>query len=115
MKPLICPHCRARIFFEQTACAQCNGALSFDPATADIVAATSGVPCANRELIGCNWATDAGDPYCPSCRLTRTIPNLRSNRNLSLWRKVEQAKRRLTYDLMRLDLPLAVPSGAHIA
>jgi hypothetical protein len=115
MKQLLCPNCRTRIFFEQSVCAQCDAALSFDPATADIVAATSVLSCANRDLIACNWATDDSDPYCPSCRLTRTIPNLRSNRNVTLWRKVEQAKRRLTYDLMRLDLPLAVPSGAQIA
>ena len=73
------------------------------------------VPCANRDLIGCNWSVQDGMPYCRSCRLTRTIPNLGSDRNLALWRKVEQAKRRLTYDLMRLELPLAVPSGAQIA
>ncbi|MBC7576044.1 MAG: putative zinc-binding metallopeptidase [Tardiphaga sp.] len=115
MKPLICPHCRSRIFFEQSECAECATAISFDPAQADVVRAVSVLSCANRELIGCNWSTDPGDPYCRSCRLTRTIPNLGSDRNLALWRRVEQAKRRLTYDLMRLALPLAVPSGAHIA
>ena len=41
-----------------------------------------------------------------SCRLTRTIPNLGTTRNVILWRKVEEAKRRLIHDLKRLKLPL---------
>lgn len=115
MKQLICPNCRTRIFFEQTECANCAEALSFDTAVADVVPATTVQPCANRTLIGCNWSTDDEDPFCTSCRLTRTIPNLGSDRNVMLWKKVEQAKRRLTYDLMRLELPLAIPGGAQIA
>jgi hypothetical protein len=115
MKQLICPNCRTHIFFEQNECVRCGTAVSFDTGPSHMVAAAAVVPCANRDLIGCNWATHDGYPYCQSCRLTRTIPNLGSDRNLMLWRRVEQAKRRLTYDLMRLELPLAVPSGAHIA
>jgi hypothetical protein len=115
MKQLTCPHCHTRVFFEQSLCAQCGTALGFDTACSCMVAADAVRPCANRDLIECNWATDARDPYCPSCRLTRTIPSLGSARNVALWKKVEQAKRRLTYDLMRLNLPLAVPNGAHIA
>jgi len=72
------------------------------------------VPCANRTLIGCNWSVDDGHPFCHSCRLTQTIPNLASNRNVMLWKRVETAKRRLVYDLARLGLPLAVPQGQQI-
>jgi hypothetical protein len=115
MKQLICPNCRQRMFFEQGACGHCGEAVSFETGQMRLVASASVIPCANRDLIGCNWATGDGDPYCRSCRLTRTIPNLESARNLALWTKVEQAKRRLTYDLLRLDLPFAVPSGAYIA
>ncbi|WP_371420944.1 putative zinc-binding metallopeptidase [Tardiphaga sp.] len=115
MKQLICPNCQTRVFFEQSDCAQCGEALIFDTARSNVVSVASAMACANRDLIACNWATDESDPFCPSCRLTRTIPNLASDRNVALWKRVEQAKRRLTYDLMRLRLPLAVSSGAHIA
>ena len=115
MKQLNCPHCRQRIVFEQSPCSHCGTPVSFDSGSLRMVRGRNVVPCANRDLIGCNWSVQDGMPYCRSCRLTRTIPNLGSDRNLALWRKVEQAKRRLTYDLMRLELPLAVPSGAQIA
>jgi len=62
--------------------------------------------CANRLLIGCNWAVNDDGRYCPSCRLTRTIPSLQTERNVLLWRRVEESKRRLLYDLKRLTLPL---------
>ena len=115
MKQLNCPHCRQRIVFEQSPCSHCGTPVSFDSGSLRMVRGRNVVPCANRDLIGCNWSVQDGMPYCRSCRLTRTIPNLGSDRNLALWRKVEQAKRRLTYDLMRLELPLAVPGGAQIA
>src|SRR6478752_5922954 len=107
MKQLICPNCQTRVFFEQSDCVQCGEALIFDTAQSNVVSAAAAMSCANRDLIACNWATDDSDPFCPSCRLTRTIPNLVSDRNVALWKRVEQAKRRLTYDLMRLRLPLA--------
>lgn len=115
MKQLICPNCQARVFFEQDLCTACEMVLSFDTVQVKVVDATTVIPCANRNLIACNWATDDRHVYCPSCRLTQTIPNLEQDRNRLLWKKVERAKRRLTYDLMRLRLPFSVPNGAHIA
>ncbi|AWL13174.1 uncharacterized protein HMF8227_02723 [Saliniradius amylolyticus] len=44
--------------------------------------------------------------YCASCRLTTTIPNLNRSENLTLWFRMEQAKRRLLYTLSKLDLPI---------
>ena len=64
------------------------------------------MPCANRTVIGCNWSAEAHHTYCFSCRLTRTTPYLGTTRNVLLWRRVEQAKRRLVYDLQRLKLPM---------
>ena len=56
----------------------------------------------------CNWAVPAEDPngLCPSCRLTRVIPDLTQPANLELWHKLEIAKRRLVYTLLILKLPL---------
>ncbi len=114
MRQLHCPKCRTATFFEFGQCANCETALAFDPKLYRFEALQSVIPCANRTLIGCNWSVDDGFPFCHSCRLTRTIPNLGSNRNVMLWKRVETAKRRLVYDLDRLGLPLAVPSGQQI-
>ena len=42
---------------------------------------------------------------CVSCRSSQVIPTLSKPENLHRWRKLEQAKRRLLYDLLRLGLP----------
>jgi hypothetical protein len=115
MRQLLCPHCRTATFFELEQCPTCDTPLAFDPKCLAFDELKSTVPCANRTLIGCNWSVDDGQGFCHSCRLTRTIPNLGSTRNVRLWKRVETAKRRLVYDLARLGLPLAVRSGQQIS
>ena len=115
MRQLHCPKCRTATFFELGQCPSCDTLLAFNPKRMAFEALQSTVPCANRTLIGCNWSVDDGQPFCPSCRLTRTIPNLGSDRNVMLWKRVERAKRRLVHDLARLDLPLAIRSGPQIS
>ena len=115
MRQLTCPKCRTATFFEIGQCPTCETPLTFNLTLFSFEALESVVPCANRTLIGCNWSVDNGHPFCHSCRLTRTIPNLGSDRNVVLWKRVETAKRRLVYDLGRLDLPLAIPSGPQIS
>ncbi|MEP6841232.1 MAG: putative zinc-binding metallopeptidase [Bradyrhizobium sp.] len=115
MRQLHCPKCRTATFFELGQCATCETPLTFNLKLLSFEELKSMVPCANRTLIGCNWSVDDGHPFCRSCRLTRIIPNLGSDRNVALWKRVERAKRRLVYDLSRLDLPLAVPSGPNIS
>jgi len=88
----------------------CGRALAFDAATLTMVSEEmpgSGLPfCANREGSSrCNWlAPDAAS--CLSCQVTRTIPSLSKPENHNRWRKLELAKRRLLYDVMRLGLPV---------
>jgi hypothetical protein len=50
----------------------------------------------------------ADDPtgFCAACRHNRTVPDLTVPGNDLLWRKIETAKHRLFYSLLRLDLPL---------
>jgi hypothetical protein len=115
MRQLHCPKCRTATFFELGQCSTCETLLAFNVKLFAFEALKSAVPCANRTLIGCNWSVDDGHPFCHSCRLTRTIPNLGSDRNVMLWKRVETAKRRLVYDLARLDLPLAIRSGSQIS
>ncbi|MGJ7491189.1 zinc-binding metallopeptidase family protein [Variovorax sp. ZT4R33] len=77
--------------------------------------------CANfLSAAGCNWMVPAprgGDGpafnteglapgFCLSCSSTRTIPDLSVESNGDLWRKLEQAKRRLLSQLLALGLPV---------
>jgi hypothetical protein len=114
MRNLLCPKCGQRIFFEQVRCTTCSQLLAFDPATLVMRPLDAIRTCANRDLIGCNWAADEAGHYCRSCALTHTIPNLGSTRNQLLWGRVEQAKRRLVYDLCRLKLPLISDDGVQL-
>src|ERR1700759_2888172 len=106
MRHLTCPHSRERLLFEQTDCRACGQRVIFRFDTLRFDLLEKARPCANRTLIGCNWAADEKAPYCASCRLTRTTPHHGQVRNILLWRRVEQAKRRLGYDMQRLSLPL---------
>jgi hypothetical protein len=114
MREFKCPSCRHAVAFEQVACANCGHQLMFDPACIEMVAPLK-EPCRNREIIGCNWCAEDTGSYCISCRLTRTIPVLGSPRNIMLWRQMEEAKRRLLYDLARLKLPLISRQGMPVA
>ena len=83
--------------------------------------------CANfLTAAGCNWMVpaprDGDDPtlhhtdglspgYCLSCSVTRTIPDLSIESNGILWRKLEQAKRRLISQLLALGLPVVSRLG----
>ncbi|MBW7970390.1 putative zinc-binding metallopeptidase [Bradyrhizobium sp. BR 10289] len=116
MREFLCPLCRHAVLFEHVACARCGHELIFDASHLKMEERLSAPqPCWNREIIGCNWIAEGPNGYCRSCRLTRTIPNLDSARNVMLWRRVEQAKRRLVYDLARLRLPLVSPAGSLLA
>jgi len=56
----------------------------------------------------CNWMVPDRDDHmlCKSCRLNHVIPNLSDSQNLTLWYRVEQAKRRLLYTFDNLNLPV---------
>jgi hypothetical protein len=114
MRQLHCPACRESAFFEQGQCSHCSARLTFDPSSLQFRSGDDQSACVNRSRIGCNWAAPDG-AACPSCTLTRTIPLLSSPRNVVLWRRVEEAKRRLLYDLARLKLPLDGRGDGHIA
>ncbi len=126
MKIFHCDHCDHPVFFENTGCVHCGHVLAFLPdadqmASLDSVedglwrsplAETSGRTyrqCANyAEHQVCNWAVPASEPHvlCLSCRLTRVIPDLSVLGHREVWFRLEQAKRRLVYTLLMLDLPL---------
>ncbi len=64
--------------------------------------------CANAALGACNWMVpaDSSGRYCLACRHNRRVANLRSEENLGRWRRLELAKHRLFYSLIKLELPL---------
>ena len=118
-----CDSCGQLIHFGNTGCTRCGSRLAFDPATlvvfalADDGAGGYRLPdrrsevklCANAGWGVCNWVLPAHDPgdLCAACRLNRTIPDLSVPENVVLWGKLEEAKHRLVYSLLRFGLPLA--------
>jgi hypothetical protein len=126
VKVFHCDHCGALVFFENVRCVKCGHALAYLP-DLEVIGSlneagtnlwTSPLPraggrkyrlCANYvEHNVCNWAVPEDDPnpLCRSCRLTRVIPNLSLPGNKAAWAKLETAKRRLVYSLLRLGCPL---------
>jgi hypothetical protein len=127
MKVFHCDHCGQLVFFENVHCLSCGHALAYAPDLEDVLSLEPAEDgrwrstkqsaqgreyrlCANydRENV-CNWAIPADDPepLCRSCQLTRTIPDLTQAGHKEVWYRLEVAKRRLIYSLLRLGLPVA--------
>jgi len=114
------------VFFESVECLRCHSALGFLPEINDLItlestpggggrALTPAVEgrlyrfCRNGEQHQvCNWLVPAEDPnpFCVACRLNDMIPKLVVPGNRERWRKLEAAKRRIIYSLLRLGLPM---------
>jgi hypothetical protein len=125
MKRFACS-CGVRVFFDDYWCTACGADLGFAPGRAEFLARPPGAgeflaadgtawkACRNREQhLVCNWLLPADAPqhFCAACALNSVIPNLSSEHNLRLWRRVEHAKRRLVYSLLALGLPLEAAQG----
>ena len=126
MKSFQCQNCGQLLFFENTQCLHCGYQLGYIP-EAQVLTALNPIDnqlwqpldstvshqqfrlCANytQENV-CNWLIPADDPnpFCRSCRLNQTIPNLNEGNNRKLWADLEVAKRRLIYSLWALGLPV---------
>lgn len=123
MKSFSC-QCGNTLYFENSICLDCGRTAGFLPDTLrmagmDLVgqelwrSPDDGVVyhrCGNyRNYDVCNWMVpaDAQQHFCPSCRLNLVIPNLDTPQNLTLWYRIESAKRRLLYTLFSLRLPIS--------
>jgi hypothetical protein len=122
MRTFECQVCGQPLFFENSSCESCGRRLGFLASKMTMTALEQSgerwkalsdpgpdyIYCANLAFDGCNWLipADGGEIYCTACRHNRTIPDLSDPRNLVLWRRLEIAKRRLFYSLLRLRLPL---------
>jgi hypothetical protein len=122
MKLFKCQHCGQLLYFENSTCEKCHRRLGF---ISEIMILSALEPqddawralaadkqlyrcCANAEFGVCNWMIEAGSPalYCAACRHNRTVPDTSIQSNVIGWRKIEVAKHRLFYTLMKLNLPL---------
>ena len=121
---LRCDQCGNLVFFENVQCVRCNHALGFLPDAIDLStleatgegqwraltpAARDRVykQCANgQQHQVCNWLVPAEDSssFCLACRLNDVIPDLTVANHRELWHKLEVAKRRVIYTLLRLRL-----------
>jgi hypothetical protein len=122
MKLFKCQHCGQLLYFENTKCEKCSHQLGYIPEVETLSAlepdggewralATTDKRyrfCANAQYAVCNWMIDASTPdiYCVACRHNRKVPDTSLAANLAAWRKIEIAKRRLFYTLIKLNLPL---------
>ncbi len=122
MKLFKCQHCGQLLYFENKVCEKCSHRLGYIPRAAIVSALEPqddawralAVPgrsyrfCANADFDVCNWLIETTSPenYCLSCRHNRTIPDVSVEVNLAAWRKLEAAKHRLFYSLLKLKLPL---------
>lgn len=126
MKIFHCGRCGQQVFFENIRCERCGSTLgylndshdmgTFEPAGDGLwrslnprAASHLYRKCDNYAIENvCNWMVPAGgsDGLCLSCQLTHVIPVLNQAGNRAYWFKLEQAKRRLLYNLASLDLPI---------
>ncbi|MDB6039673.1 MAG: hypothetical protein JWM99_3514 [Verrucomicrobiales bacterium] len=131
MKAFQCDHCGNLLFFENVACLGCNHTLGFLPEVIDLCALEPAreklwkalAPSAGSHLWRqcrnatdyqiCNWmvAEEDDNPLCRSCRLNLLVPDLTIQGNLERWQKLEVAKRRVMYSLLRLSLPTEEENG----
>ena len=123
MKIFACQNCSQMLFFENRVCGRCGHRLGFlpdagelsalEPEQAPLFRALAAAPdaswrfCENAGLDACNWLLPASatERFCKACRHNRTVPDLSIDSHLVAWRKMEAAKHRLFYTLMRLKLP----------
>ena len=136
MKLFKCQSCQQILYFENSVCVKCGHRLGYVPAIATLsalepadaeggtaggggsnvdlwraLAAPDGGAyrfCANAAQKACNWLVEASSPdsFCLSCRHNRTIPDVTLPANLEAWQKIEIAKHRLFYSLLRWRLPM---------
>jgi hypothetical protein len=118
-----CQACGQLTLFENVRCETCGHALGYLPDLSVLSAIEAdgasswralAAPdrryrlCRNHRYGVCNWMVPDGidGDFCAACRYNRTLPDLDIADHLRWWAKIESAKHRLFYALLKLDLPL---------
>ncbi|WP_395751220.1 putative zinc-binding metallopeptidase [Prosthecobacter sp.] len=102
--------CGNVLFFGSSRCLKCGSDVGYDPQRGVMQRVRPGSPmkrCQNGVKHNvCNWLLPASAVavLCVACRMNRTIPDLGTERNRMLWARMEMAKRRLIYTLLRLGI-----------
>jgi hypothetical protein len=128
MKLYTCSRCHNRLYFENSVCLNCGSPLGFDPMSISLITLEPGNDenfidvrqrdqayrhCENAVRGTCNWLIPSYSlsTFCSACELNRIIPTLNSPENLFRWNRIEIAKHRLVYSLLRLQLPFESKKG----
>ena len=128
MKLYSCAKCQNLLYFENTVCLNCGSPVGFDAGRLSMITLTPTTGkqfaditnagqtwrfCDNAVHAACNWLIPASqtEGFCIACDLNRTIPSLDKAGNLDNWRRIEVAKHRLIYSLLRLHLPVLSKVG----
>ena len=123
MRLFKCQACGQLLYFENQRCERCSHRLGYNPDQFELTAlepagddtwTALSAPnrqfrfCVNAAYDVCNWLVpaDSVDRFCIACRHNRTVPDLSLDENRIAWGKLEVAKHRLVYSLMRLGLPI---------
>jgi hypothetical protein len=128
MKLFECQNCGQLLYFENRRCEQCGCALGYVSHKAVLLSLQDDESghlhpvgrlqrtyryCTNAQYDVCNWLIPAeqATEFCAACVLNRTIPNLDNAAHRFYWKKLEWAKHRLVYTLLRLRLPVVGKQG----
>ncbi|MDQ3845157.1 MAG: putative zinc-binding peptidase [Bacteroidota bacterium] len=123
MKLFTCMHCGQLLYFENHRCEKCGYSLGFMANTLQLVPLVEQEDsffkvyeeesklyryCANHQYGVCNWLIEEDNQtvYCKACTLNRTIPDLSKQKYQQRWQVIEDAKHRLVYALLRMQLPV---------
>lgn len=123
MRLFKCSNCGQLLYFENSRCEQCGYKLGFNADSLQLVTLidqgngdfkVNGQNnmlyryCANYNYNVCNWIVPKNNatPYCKACDLNYVIPDISKFEYRERWGKIEKAKHRLIYALLRLKLPL---------
>ncbi|WP_022822171.1 zinc-binding metallopeptidase family protein [Hymenobacter norwichensis] len=122
-----CTYCGQLLYFENDKCERCHHSLGFETERLELlplIAEPDGrtfqlygndapgsltyTYCQNHLDAACNWLVPSASatPFCTACALNRTIPNLAEPEHKARWRRLEVAKHRLVYSLLRMGLPV---------
>lgn len=113
MKRFACPTCGEEVHFRNNSCVHCATTLAFLPEPQSFTPAPPAILCRNAKTALCNWAADPVSGYCRACQHNRTVPDAAEHGEP--WAKIEQAKRRLFYSLIRWNLPTPVDGPQALA
>ena len=104
--------CGNVLFFGSSRCLKCSSDVGYDPQRGAMQRIKPGGTmkrCDNGVKHDvCNWLLPASATavLCVACRMNRTIPDTKEERNRVLWGRMEMAKRRLIYTLQHLGISL---------